>query len=346
MRTDKYTILATKKLEVGYKKTPLTAKLNLGLERGTLTSLIGTNGCGKSTLIRTLSGLQEPVGGYISVLDQKLESLTSYKKARLISHVLTDSDYLRSITVRKMVAMGRFPHTNFLGHLSAKDWEVVDQSMMQVKIDHKRDCTLFELSDGERQRTLIAKALAQDTPIIFLDEPTSFLDMRNKIEIMQLLHTLAQTTNKTILLSTHDIDIALQTSDRIWLMTDGNITSGVPEDLILSGKIAETFRSSAFCFNLETGSFKVNHKGLKRINVVGDESLPKQYTLQALLRTGYTSDPDAAITVEVSKVEQDNLSDNCKLAEWVVAYERTKELCHSIEDMLFHIREIERIAKA
>ncbi|MBQ1752683.1 MAG: ABC transporter ATP-binding protein [Paludibacteraceae bacterium] len=340
MKTDKYTILTTKKLEAGYKSVALTSKLNLGLERGTLTSLIGTNGCGKSTLIRTLSGLQAPVGGDISVLGQKLDSLTAYKKARLISHVLTDSDYLRSITVRNMVAMGRFPHTNFLGHLSSKDWEVVEQSMMKVKIEHKRDSLLFELSDGERQRTLIAKALAQDTPIIFLDEPTSFLDMRNKIEIMELLRTLAHTSEKAILLSTHDIDIALQTSDRIWLMNSGNITSGIPEDLIISGMIGKTFRSDAFTFSLETGSFKVGHRGAKGINVTGDDGMAKKYTVQALQRVGYVLDTASPVTVNVKPVEQDGLSPDRYMAEWRVIHERKNDLCHSIEDVLYAVREI------
>lgn len=340
--SDRFDILTTKKLEAGYKKTAITDSLNLGLERGTLTSLIGTNGCGKSTLIRTLSGLQEPVNGYVKVLGDKLDSINSVKRAKLISHVLTDSDYLRSITVRNMVAMGRFPHTNFLGHLSAKDWEVVEQSMMKVKIEHKRDSLLFELSDGERQRTLIAKALAQDTPLIFLDEPTSFLDMRNKIEIMELLRTLAHTSEKAILLSTHDIDIALQTSDRIWLMNSGNITSGIPEDLIISGKIASTFRSDAFAFNLETGSFKVGHQGVKGINVTGDVSIAKKYTIQALQRVGYVLDAASPVTVSVKPVEQEELKEGCFLAEWRVTHERRNDLCHSIEDLLYAVREIKK----
>ncbi len=252
-------ILSAKNLSVGYKGNVVASYLNLGLEKGTLTALIGVNGCGKSTLIRTLSGLQEPIDGRITINDKKLSSISGSQRAKLISHVLTDNDYLRSIKVKDMVAMGRLPYTDFMGNLSAKDLEVVEQAMLKVDIRHKKECMFYELSDGERQRTLIAKALAQDTPIIFLDEPTSFLDMKNKIEILVLLRSIAHNENKTILLSTHDIDIALQTTDRIWLMDDKTITTGIPEDLIKSGKIASVFKSKAFEFNAKTCSFKVNN---------------------------------------------------------------------------------------
>ncbi len=237
-----------------------------------------------------------------------------------------------------MVALGRFPQTNFLGHLGAKDWEVVEQAMMKVKIEHKRDSLLFELSDGERQRTLIAKALAQDTPIIFLDEPTSFLDMRNKIEIMQLLHSLAM-AGKTILLSTHDIDIALQTSDRVWLMTDKFITPGVPEDLILNGMIAKTFHSDAFIFDLETASFKVKNQGVTAVNLSGPDSVQKNYTEKALQRTGYTLTTDAETQVSVEPVVQDGV-ENRYMALWKVTSGRSKHECHSIEDMLFSLKKL------
>lgn len=251
-------ILSAKILEIGYNGKSITYPLNLSLQRGTLTALIGTNGCGKSTLIRTLSGLQKPLKGKVVVKNDNLASLSGNSRARLISHVLTDSQYLRSIKVRDLVGMGRFPYTNFMGTLTPKDREVVEQSMLQVNVAHKADQPLYMLSDGERQRTMIAKALAQDTPIIFLDEPTSFLDMRNKIDILCLLHKLASERDKTILLSTHDIDIALQVADSIWLMESGKrIITGSPEELVTSGKIAESFHSDAFFFNPDTRSFKV-----------------------------------------------------------------------------------------
>lgn len=251
-------ILSAKILEIGYNGKSITYPLNLSLQRGTLTALIGTNGCGKSTLIRTLSGLQKPLKGKVVVKNDNVASLSGNSRARLISHVLTDSQYLRSIKVRDLVGMGRFPYTNFMGTLTPKDREVVEQSMLQVNVAHKADQPLYMLSDGERQRTMIAKALAQDTPIIFLDEPTSFLDMRNKIDILCLLHKLASERDKTILLSTHDIDIALQVADSIWLMESGKrIITGSPEELVTSGKIAESFHSDAFFFNPDTRSFKV-----------------------------------------------------------------------------------------
>lgn len=252
-------ILVSHNLSVGYKGYAVASHLNLSLERGTLTALIGVNGCGKSTLIRTLSGLQKPIDGTIQINGDNLNSISGSQRAKLISHVLTDNDYIRSIKVKDMVAMGRLPYTDFMGNLSAKDLEIVEQAMQKVDIQHKSNRFFYELSDGERQRTLIAKALAQDTPIMFLDEPTSFLDMRNKIEIMVLLHTIAHNEDKTILLSTHDVEIALQTADNIWLMDGGNITAGTPESLITDGKIADTFRSEAFTFDSESCSFRINN---------------------------------------------------------------------------------------
>lgn len=251
-------ILTAKILEIGYGGKSLTYPLNLSLDRGTMTALVGANGCGKSTLIRTLSALQKPIKGKVLIKNDNVASLSGNRRARLISHVLTDSQYLRSIRVRDLVAMGRYPYTNFLGSLTPKDAEVVEQAMLQVNIAHKADQPLYTLSDGERQRTMIAKALAQDTPLIFLDEPTSFLDMRNKIDILCLLHSLAADRGKSILLSTHDIDIALQVADSIWLMEAGKrIIVGTPDELIENGKIAESFHSSAFCFDPSTRSFKV-----------------------------------------------------------------------------------------
>lgn len=259
MTDDSSNILTAKILEIGYEEKNLTFPLNLHLDRGTLTALVGPNGCGKSTLIRTLSGLQKPIRGSVVVNNDNISTLSGNRRARLMSHVLTDNQYLRSIKVRDIVSMGRFPYTNFLGSLTALDIDMVDFSMRQVNIAHKADHPLYTLSDGERQRTMIAKALAQDTPIIFLDEPTSFLDMRNKIDILCLLHKLATEKDKTILLSTHDIDIALQVADNIWLMEPGKrIIVGTPEELITSGKIAENFKSPAFFFDPDTRSFKVN----------------------------------------------------------------------------------------
>lgn len=339
MADKSYYILITKKLETGYRNHTVSEPLNLSLERGTLTSLIGTNGCGKSTLIRTLSGLQNPLGGTVYVLDQKLNSLSGSKKAKIISHVLTDGEYMRSITVRDIVAMGRMPYTNFLGHLTSSDIEIVEQSMHQVCIDHKADKLLYELSDGERQRTFIAKALAQDTPVIFLDEPTSYLDMRNKIEIMDLLHTLAHEKQKTILLSTHDVDIALQASDKIWLLDKGRMITGVPEDLILSGKIGEIFRSDAFLFNMETASFKLNYRPIGMDVVLsGDACVEMDYTLQALRRCGFrvTNQTYNDIEIPVIRVVSPENQKN-GIAEWVIEFEHHKETRYNIENLLHEL---------
>jgi len=342
MVKDSYTILSTKSLEIGYNKVSITTPMNLNIERGTLTALIGTNGTGKSTLLRTLSGLQAPTKGYVSVFENKLSSLSSNKKARFLSHVLTDNECIKTIKVSDLVAMGRFPYTNLFGKLTENDYNIIELAMKQVDIFHKKDKKLYELSDGERQRTFIAKALAQDTPLIFLDEPTSYLDMKNKIEIIKLLHSLAHTNNKTILISTHDIDIILQTADKIWLMKNKTIIPGVPEDLILNGEIERTFHSNAFSFNKECGCFKVKQNVSTPIIVSGDECLEMQYTLQALRRCGYNPIFDESaqnkrfISVKITAPKNQKEG----IAEWEIEYERRMEQRFNIENVLHTINEI------
>ncbi len=201
---------------------------------GELTCLIGENGAGKSTLLRTLSGFLPPVSGEIDILGKPLKSYRETDLAKVIGVVLTEKNNLQNMTVEELVGMGRSPYTGFWGRLRTEDKEKVAQAIALVGIGELKDRMVQTLSDGERQKVMIAKALAQETPIIFLDEPTAFLDYPSKVEILNLLHRLSSEEGKTIFLSTHDLELALRVADRVWLMTKkGAVQTGSPDNLVI-----------------------------------------------------------------------------------------------------------------
>ena len=224
-----------KDLSIGYLSKNGTRTvadgINAAIRQGELTCLLGANGIGKSTLLRTLSAFQPALSGdvlinisltsHLSPLPSNFSPLTSLSDkqlSRLIGVVLTEKPDIRNMTVRELVALGRSPYTGFWGTLHDADWQVVDEAIDAVRISGLSSRMVHTLSDGERQKVMIAKALAQQTPVIFLDEPTAFLDFPSKVEMMQLLRRLAREAQKTIFLSTHDFELALQVADRLWLM--------------------------------------------------------------------------------------------------------------------------------
>jgi len=251
-------MIRTFDLSIGYrrgkKEIPVQKKLNLHVEKGELLSLIGPNGCGKSTLLRTLCGLQGSLSGNIQVQGVDLEKITLSDRAQLFGLVLTDSVKPGYMTVKQMVAMGRHPYTTFSGKIRREDAQRVQESMAAVHLESFADRLITELSDGEHQRVMIAKALAQDTPFILLDEPTSHLDLPNRVEMMLLLKKLAHDMQKSILISTHEIDLALKLSDQIWLMRPGgNVETGTPAELLKNQSIQSLFKSESFGFEPLTG---------------------------------------------------------------------------------------------
>lgn len=212
-----------KDLSIGYKlhngKTKTIAShINATVESGMLTCLIGRNGTGKSTLLRTMTGFIPPLEGQVIVEGRDLSMLSATERARIISIVLTERPETDNITVNELVGMGRLPYTNFWGTLQKEDRQIVDDAMQMIGIYELRNRKIGTLSDGEKQKAMIGKAIAQQTPVIILDEPTAFLDYPSKQETMLLLHQLAQELNKTIFLSTHDLNIAYQVADKIWCM--------------------------------------------------------------------------------------------------------------------------------
>ena len=207
--------ISTNNLTIGYDHHVVQRDLKFELHPGEMVCMLGPNGCGKSTLLRTLAGLQPALSGTFttSTLNSQLSTLPH------IALVLTERLSIENTTVHDVVAMGRYPYTSFLGGLSPKDEQVIEQSLTDVGLSGSAHTFFNDHSDGEKQRTLIAKALAQETPIILLDEPTAHLDLPNRIRVLQLLRRVAREQGKTILISTHELDLAIKLSDRIMLMT-------------------------------------------------------------------------------------------------------------------------------
>ena len=206
--------ITLEQLSVGYKGfSPVVTDINVEIKSGELTCLIGPNGIGKSTLLKTLTGFLPKLGGRLLLDGRDIDLLSQRERAKYISIVLTYKADVQNLSVAEMVGMGRMPYTGFWGKLNADDREIVAEAINMVGINHLKDRMVQTLSDGERQKVMIAKALAQQTPIILLDEPTSFLDFPSKVEMLQLLHRLAKETNKVVFLSTHDLELALRIAD-------------------------------------------------------------------------------------------------------------------------------------
>lgn len=250
-------------LAKGHQKV-VASGLTASIESGQLTCLLGQNGIGKSTLLRTLSAFQPPLGGDIllntaSTERRSLTQLSDRELSRLIGVVLTEKPDVQNLTAREMVGMGRSPYTGFWGTLTADDQKVVDDVIRLVGIEALQDRMVQTLSDGERQKVMIAKALAQQTPVIYLDEPTAFLDFPSKVEIMQLLRRLAVEEEKTIFLSTHDVELALQLADCIWLMEPGAVLSvGSPRELASQGALGRFIARDGITFDNNTLTIQVS----------------------------------------------------------------------------------------
>lgn len=260
--------------------------LQLALKPGEVTCLLGLNGAGKSTLLRTLCGFQKPLGGSIHLQGKPLTDYSQRLFSLTVGVVLTEKTNAGGITVYELVSLGRHPYTGFFGQLKKADHDIIKQSLEAAGIVHKAKNFVSELSDGERQKAMIAKALAQQCPIILLDEPTAFLDVTSRIETMVLLRKLAKEQQKAILLSTHDLELAIQMGDCIWLQAKGRpMICGTPEDLILSGDFSSFFEKEEIRFDPTTGKLQVQVASIP-IGIEG-ELLTAYWAGNALIRNGY-----------------------------------------------------------
>jgi iron complex transport system ATP-binding protein len=292
------TELRTHALIIGYKHRRLTNPLNLMLNAGELVCLIGTNGTGKSTLLRTLAGLQRPLSGSVTIAGEDIHQLAPTRRARHLSVVLTTRPAAPLLTGYELTALGRHPHTDWRGHLTPVDAQAVQTAIHAVGAQEYATLPLSSLSDGQQQKLMIARAVAQEAPVMLLDEPTAFLDLPRRVEIIQLLRQIARQYRRAVLLSTHDLDVALRTADRVWLLADAHIHDGAPEDLVLSGAFEQAFRGQGVAFNTATGSFCFGEPAAKAIALMG-EGAARDWTQRALERVGYSLSADAPVRVHV-----------------------------------------------
>ncbi len=280
-------------LVLGYRRgrrgvLRVSSELDLTVRAGQLVCLLGPNGAGKSTLLRTLAGMQPALSGWIRLLGRDLEKLSPSELARRVSVVLTEPMTTGNLTSRVLVSLGRYPYTDWTGRLSTEDWAKVDRALEVLGAEALAERPVAELSDGERQKILIARALAQEPRIMILDEPTSFLDLPRRIEMLALLRELVRSQGCSVILATHHLDLALHYADRLWLQQiDGPFESGAPEDLALSGALERTFSSRDLRFDSERGEFRfARRQGGQRIGLQG-EGLPVVWTRHALERLGF-----------------------------------------------------------
>ena len=309
---DNIDVLRLSNLAIGYKQKNgqkiVARNINATLRRGELTALLGSNGIGKSTLLRTLTRKQPALEGEIAFNDKPLLSYSGEELSKQISIVLTERIELKNTTVFEVIAMGRAPYTGFWGTLCDEDRRIVNEAIELIKIDHLRSRLIDSLSDGERQKVMIAKALTQQTPIIILDEPTAFLDFPSKVDMMQILHRLTRELGKTVLLSTHDLDLALQIADRIWLLdTNNKLHIGIPEDLSLDGTLSNFFERKGIVFDRDNGLFRIENTPDRKLKMRGHGH---RYAMvrKAMLRNGIAanafvehSESDMPFELEVNK---------------------------------------------
>ncbi len=282
-------ILTTHALAVGYRQPTrrmLLEDLNLELHPGSLVCLLGPNGTGKTTLMRTLAGMLRPLAGQVYVQQNEVHRLKASQLAQKISVVLTDRVDTGNMDGYSVVAMGRYPYTNLMGNLSQQDQHIIRWAIETTETQHLTDRPLHRLSDGERQKIMIARALAQDTPLILLDEPTVHLDLPNRIGIVSLLLKLVRETGKTALMSTHDLDLALQTADQLWLLQGKTLLTGIPEDMVLQGKLAAIFQKEGTFFDLSSGTFRLQVPSRHTVRLQGSGHA-RYWTQRSLERAGY-----------------------------------------------------------
>ena len=284
-------ILTLDSLKIGYlsgkQKHILLPPLNGTANKGELIAVLGRNGIGKSTLLRTITGIQPSLGGGISLAGKNLKSYSRTELAQKIGYISTEIVKVNNMSVYDLVALGRFPHTNWIGKITAIDNEKIMDAIEKTSMLAFCNNNISELSDGERQKAMIARILAQDTDIMVMDEPTAFLDIGSKYEILNLLHSLSQKNGKTVIFSTHDLHMAVSQSEKVWLILDNKLLEGAPEDLMIEGAFDHLFDPSPVQFNSENGTFSFRSETKGSIFIEGDGPI-RYWTEKAINRVGFS----------------------------------------------------------
>lgn len=320
-------LLETQSLCIGYPQSGepdkvLQQDISVAIRPGEIVSLMGQNGVGKTTFVKTISGLIPKLGGEVFYQNDNLSQIDPGDLARRLSIVLTEKPYSHNISVTELIAIGRHPYSSWLGMLSRKDREVIDWAISETHINYLANKKLYELSDGQLQKVMIARALAQETDLILLDEPGAHLDLYNKIEVMMLLRNIAK-KGKGILISTHDMQISTQLSDRLWLFNFNEpVIEGIPEDLILDGTLEKTLYLQGYGYDMIYGTVADHDQPSERKVMVEAPENVKYWVSQALKRNGISVTNSSATKIKY----QDN--------KWCILQKDGESFHNSIEEMM------------
>ncbi|MBW6500407.1 MAG: ABC transporter ATP-binding protein [Bacteroidales bacterium] len=329
MKMNNEIVLLLESLIIGYEKgghnIPVYLPVNASGRKGELIAVIGRNGIGKSTLLRSIAGLQKPLGGTVCINGKESREYSKTELAQNLGYVSTEVVKVNNMRVYDLVSLGRFPHTNWYGRMKQSDHDIVLNCLEMTGMTALADMLITEISDGERQKAMIARVLAQDAAVMVMDEPTAFLDITSRYEIVHLMHQLAVEKAGTIVFSTHDLNIALNQADKIWLMLDDDLKEGSPEDLMLEGSFDKLFSSPEVRFNTDDGSLTIKKEERGRLYVEGTGRL-RHWTEKALSRAGFS------ITVE--KTPRYIKTPPGKNGTWVLANGNSSREYNTIYDLL------------
>ena len=297
-------IISLNQFTIGYQKeNALLSQLNLTVNRGEMVALIGRNGAGKSTLLKSMIGLLAPQNGVCLLDGLPFGEYTLPQRARRVSFVSSQHTQLPSLTVGELVGLGRMPYTGWMGRLTPEDKLLVKQALDEVQMGPFEERKLECLSDGERQRAMIARAFAQDTPLMVLDEPTAFLDVPNTYDLIRLLSRFRD-GGRSIVYSTHDLETAMQCADKMWVIHEGKILEGAPEDLGMYGLFNELFSTSGIRFDEQAGRFLFSGKQRGRVSLEGEEGKPMVWTRNTMERLGYRLENGAEQLIKIESIQE------------------------------------------
>lgn len=316
----------------GSSEIRLLDGISIDIHKGILTAVMGRNGTGKSTLLRTMCGLQRPLSGSIMIHDSPINSFSPQARAMMVSFVSTEPVHVSHMRITDLVALGRIPHTGWFGTLSDEDRIIITDAITATGLTEKQDAFIDEISDGERQRAMIARALSQDTDIIFLDEPTAFLDVINRYDIFHLLHKLTRERDKTIIFSSHDLQLALSEADRILLLDKKHMVHGAPEDLLLSDELSVLFNREHLEFNRDNASLALKKELTQEIGIQGDNSAALSFTIKALERIGF------AVSGQSDKLPAVIVKETGEGRSWILQKKSGTIELYSIYDLSLHLR--------
>jgi iron complex transport system ATP-binding protein len=338
------TTLILESLSAGYARsarnqTIVVHQASTVLSAGELVCILGPNGAGKTTLMRTVAGMQPPLAGRVLLNGDNIHQMRPRELARRVSVVLTDRVSVGMLTAYALVALGRHPHTDWTGKLTEEDHAAIRDAIKAVGAEDLAARQISELSDGERQKIMVARALAQETEVMVLDEITAFLDLPRRVDIMRILRDLAHKARKAILLSTHDLDLALRCADTIWLLPrNGRLQYGSPEHMVLNGAFENAFESEGVDFDRSTGTFRM-HRTFARSVVLNGDGIDAFWTARALEREGIrvlSGDNDSLEDAELLRIYV--LSDNGN-PTWRLVDSSPPQEYGSLDEVVRHIRE-------